>query len=65
MKNKELITKLQWLFESQKFSDWYGDDGDMGKFIAGELAYETKMTREECVKKIRSDIARFLQIDDI
>ena len=64
MNNKELITKLLWLFESQKFTDWHADGGQFGRYITGDLQHEDVLSHQECVKIIRRDIARFLQIED-
>lgn len=55
MSNKELITKLMWLFESQRFHDWYCDDGNFARYIRdGDIS----------VDKVREDIANFLKITD-
>lgn len=62
--NKELITKLMGLFESQRFVDWHSDSGQFGRFITGGMQYEDDLSHQECVKIIRRDIARFLEIED-
>lgn len=64
MDNKELITKLLLLFESQKFANWFADSGQFGRYISGDMQFEEGLSREECVKIIRANIARFLQIED-
>jgi hypothetical protein len=62
--NKELITKLLCLFESQKFVDWHGDGGRFGRYITGDMQHEDGLSHQECVATIRRDIARFLQVED-
>jgi len=64
MNNKELITKLMWLFESQKFANWFADGGQFGRYISGDMQFEEGLSQEECVKIIRNNIANFLQIED-
>lgn len=64
MDNKELITKLLWLFQSKKFADWFADSGQFGRYISGDLQFEEGLSQEECVKIIRNNIANFLQIED-
>lgn len=63
MNNREIITKLLWLFQSQRFADWY-NSGDFDKYITGDLEHDAKISRQDAEKKIRSDIARMLQIED-
>jgi hypothetical protein len=63
--NKELITKLLCLFESQKFVDWHGDEAvAVGRYITGDMQHEDGLSHQECVAIIRRDIARFLQVED-
>lgn len=64
MNNKELITKLMWLFESQKFANWYADGGQFGRYITGDMEFEDGLSHQECVNIIRKNIADFLQIED-
>ena len=64
MNNKELITKLMWLFESQKFANWYADGGQFGRYITGNFEHEDGLSHDECIKIIRGNIANFLQIED-
>lgn len=64
MENKELITKLLWLFQSQKFTDWISDNGQFGRYITGDMQHEEKLSHQECTKIIRQKIADFLQIED-
>lgn len=64
MNNKELITKLMCLFESQKFANWFADGGQFGRYITGDMQFEEGLSQEECVKIIRNNIANFLQIED-
>jgi hypothetical protein len=63
MSNSELITKLIWLFQSQRFADWY-NNGEFDRYITGDLEHGAKISKEDAEKKIRSDIARMLQIED-
>ena len=64
MNNKELITKLLQVFQTQKFADWYADSGQFGRYITGDMQHEDDLSHRECVNIIRRDIARFLQIED-
>lgn len=64
MDNKELITKLMWLFQSQKFADWFADGGKFGRYITGDMKFEDGLSQQQCDDIIRADIARFLQIED-
>jgi hypothetical protein len=64
MNNKELISKLLSLFETQKFADWHSDTGRFGRYMNGEMQFEDDLSHQECVNIIRRDIARFLQIED-
>ena len=64
MNNKELITKLIWLFQSQKFANWFSDDGRYGRYISGDMKFEEGLSQEECDEIIRNDIANFLKIED-
>ena len=64
MNNKELITKLLWLFTSRKFANWFADGGQFGRYITGDMQHKDGLSGEECVKIIRSDIANFLKIED-
>jgi len=64
MNNKELITKLLDVFQSQKFADWHADTGRFGRYITGDMQYEDGLSHQECVKIIRRDIAQFLKIED-
>ena len=64
MNNKELITKLMWLFQSQKFAHWFSDGGRFGRYISGDMTLEECRTQAECDEAIRNDIANFLKIED-
>jgi hypothetical protein len=64
MNNKELITKLIWLFSNQKFVDWHADSGKFGRYLSGDMQHEEGLSHRECTEIIRRDIARFLEIED-
>jgi len=64
MNNKELISKLMRLFESQKFADWFADGGQFGRYISGDMQHDDGLTKAECEAIIRGKIAQFLQIED-
>ncbi len=63
MNNRETITKLIWLFQSQRFADWY-NSGEFDRYITGDLGHNVQISKEDAEKKIRSDIARMLRIED-
>lgn len=62
MNNKELITKLLWLFQSQRFADWYARDFE--QYLSGDMEFDNDISKEEATERIRSGIARLLQIED-
>lgn len=62
MNNREIITKLLYLFQSQRFDDWYSRDFD--QYLTGEMEFDNDISKEEATNRIRSGIARLLQIED-
>lgn len=46
MNNKELITKLLDVFQSQKFADWHADTGRFGRYITGDMQYEDGLSHQ-------------------
>lgn len=63
MNNKELVEKLMHLFESRRFSEWFSDNGKFGWFVSGDMEFETKKTRDECIAEIKKDIAQFIGVN--
>ena len=63
-KDRDLVTKVLWMLESERFARWYGPDGKFDRYITGDMAHEEKLTNVEAVKIIRADIARFLGVAD-
>lgn len=44
--NKEMATKLRWILESKRFSDFYNEGGPLDKAITGEYRIHSEEQRE-------------------
>lgn len=51
IEKQQLIDRIRNVLQSRRFSDWYGDDGNFGKWTTGDLP-------KVCTAQVNQDIER-------
>lgn len=55
--------KILFTLSTQRFADWYSDDGEFGKWITGEVECKTKKEVDEARLKLLEDIQRLFGLE--